>query len=39
VDAGKAKVIKGDLRSASALLDLFDIFVPVKNVTIPPAYH
>lgn len=39
VDAGKAKVIKGDLKSASALLDLFDVFEPARNVTIPPAYH
>jgi len=39
VDAGKAKVKKGDLKSAAALLDLFDVFEPARNVTIPPAYH
>jgi alkyl sulfatase BDS1-like metallo-beta-lactamase superfamily hydrolase len=39
VDAGKAKVIQGDLQSAAALLDLFDAFVPSKNFTVPQAYH
>ena len=28
VDAGKAQVIKGDLKSAVALLGLFDVFKP-----------
>jgi alkyl sulfatase BDS1-like metallo-beta-lactamase superfamily hydrolase len=39
IDAGKAKMTKGDLKSAAALLDLFDVFEPARNVTIPPAYH
>jgi hypothetical protein len=39
VDDGEAKMMKGDLKSAEALLDLFDVFEPVRNVTIPPAYH
>lgn len=39
VGAGKAKVMKGDLKSAAALLDLFDAFAPTRNFTIPQAYH
>jgi alkyl sulfatase BDS1-like metallo-beta-lactamase superfamily hydrolase len=39
VDAGKAKIMKGDLKSAAALLDLFDVFVPTRNFTVPQAYH
>jgi len=39
VDAGKAKMIKGGLKSAAALLDLFDAFAPSRNFTVPRAYH
>jgi alkyl sulfatase BDS1-like metallo-beta-lactamase superfamily hydrolase len=39
IDAGKAKMTKGDLKSASSLLNLFDVFEPARNVTIPTAYH
>ena len=35
VDAGKAKVVQGDLKSAAALLDLFDAFAPSRNFTVP----
>ncbi len=34
VDAGEANVTLGELKSAAALLDLFDTFEPSKNVTI-----
>lgn len=39
VKTGEAKVVKGDLVSATELLDLFDAFKPSRNVTVPAAYH
>ena len=39
VDAGKAKVIKGDRESAAKLLDLFDAFSPSRNFTVSAASH
>lgn len=38
-DEGAAKVTLGDLKAAQALLDLFDIFEPSKNVTIIEPQH
>ena len=39
VDAGEAKITGGDLESAEALLNLFDVFEPTRNYTVPHAYH
>jgi alkyl sulfatase BDS1-like metallo-beta-lactamase superfamily hydrolase len=39
VKTGEAKLVKGDLASATALLDLFDDFKPSRNITVPAAYH
>lgn len=39
VSAGEARITVGDLESAETLLDLFDVFEPTRNYTVPHAYH
>lgn len=39
IKAGEANVLKGDARTASQLLDLFDVFSAARSITVPPAYH
>jgi alkyl sulfatase BDS1-like metallo-beta-lactamase superfamily hydrolase len=38
IEAGKVKVTHGDTVAAQRILDLFDRFDPVRNVTIPPLH-
>ena len=39
VKSEKAKMLKGDLAFAEALLNLFDVFEPTRNITVPPGFH